>query len=124
MNPFEKYLTKEDVLQKSVLMYLRFKHPHAVVAHPTNEGKRTPFEQFKIKYLGIGTGIQDLLIFEPNHEFNGLAIELKIAPNKPSENQKDWNKKMNGRPKWFATYAYSLDEAMAIIDMYFKTVKP
>ena len=65
-NPYAKYLGKEDVLQNQVMKYLSLKYPKALYTHVANEGKRTPFEQYKMKYLGTKPGIPDLMIFTPN----------------------------------------------------------
>ena len=86
-NPYEKYLGKEDVLQHKVMKYLENKYPGIYAIHVPNEGKRSTFERFKFKYLGGKAGIPDILIFYANKEFNGLAIELKVGYNKPTENQ-------------------------------------
>lgn len=87
-NPFQRFLGKEDLLQNQVMKYLSYKYPKALFTHVANEGKRTPFEQYKMKYLGTKPGIPDLMIFTPNAKRSGLAIELKAGYNKPTENQK------------------------------------
>ena len=51
-NPYAKYLGKEDVLQNQVMRYIGLKYPKSLYTHVANEGKRTPFEQYKMKYLG------------------------------------------------------------------------
>ena len=70
---FESYLGKEDHLQHQIITWLRLQHPKIVFHHSPNEGRRTPFEQFKYKYLGSDAGFPDLI-------FPALkvAIELKI----------------------------------------------
>jgi hypothetical protein len=103
-NPFAKYLGKEDVLQNQVMR--------------ANEGKRTPFEQYKMKYLGTKPGIPDIMIFEPNETKNGLAIELKAGYNKPTPNQKKWLKELENN-NWVAVWSNNLDECIEIIDKYF-----
>ena len=47
VNPYSKYLGKEDKLQNSVMTYLKYKYPKALFSHISNEGKRTPFERKK-----------------------------------------------------------------------------
>ena len=91
-NPYEKYLGGEDKLQRAIINYLQMQYPDAIFTHPMNEGKRTKFEQYKMKYLGAKPGIPDLLIFTPNNVFSGLAVELKYKYNKPTDNQKKWLK--------------------------------
>ena len=117
-NPFAKYLGKEDVLQNQVMRYLGLKYPKTLFTHVANEGKRTPFEQYKMKYLGTKPGIPDIMIFEPNETKNGLAIELKAGYNKPTENQRKWLKELENN-NWVAVWSINLDECIEIIDKYF-----
>ena len=118
--PFAKYLGKEDILQNKVMTDLQTKHPNVYAIHVPNEGKRTPFMQFKFKYLGGKRGIPDILIFHGN-KFGkfGLAIELKVGYNKPTKSQYDALeslKKANWEVHWVNTY----EKTIQIIDDYFK----
>jgi hypothetical protein len=117
-NPFAKYLGKEDVLQNQVMRYIGLKYPKTLFTHVANEGKRTPFEQYKMKYLGTKPGIPDIMIFEPNETKNGLAIELKAGYNKPTPNQLKWLKSLENN-NWVAVWSNNLDECIEIIDKYF-----
>ena len=117
-NPFAKYLGKEDVLQNQVMRYINLKYPKTLFTHVANEGKRTPFEQYKMKYLGTKPGIPDIMIFEPNNTKNGLAIELKAGYNKPTPNQLKWLKELENN-NWVAVWSNNLDECIEIIDKYF-----
>ncbi len=117
-NPYLKYLGPEDKLHRAVLDYIKLAYPKALVTHPANEGRRTKFEQFKLKYLGVTSGIPDILCFTPKGNFNGLAIELKTGYNKPTENQKKWLEalKNNG---WYAIWTNNLTDTQTEIDNYF-----
>ena len=117
-NPYEKFLSKEDILQNRVMYYLKVKHPKILSIHVPNEGKRSPFERFKFKYLGGVSGIPDILVFKQNANKCGLAIELKVGYNKPTENQKkllEALKTANWEAKWVNNY----QDAINIIDKYF-----
>ncbi len=118
-NPYSKYLGKEDIMQNRVMRYLEDNYPDALFTHVSNEGKRSPFEQYKMKYLGTKAGVPDVMIFTPNNKYNGLAIELKAGYNKPTENQKKWLKWLENA-KWKAIWSNKLDECIEIIDNYFK----
>ena len=74
-NPYQKYLGKEDVLQNQVMRYIALKYPKALFTHVANEGKRTPFERYKMKYLGTKPGIPDIMIFDPNK--TKMSIDMK-----------------------------------------------
>ena len=50
-NPYEKYLSKEDKLQHSVMEYLGFS-TQIFMLFTVLMIKRSPFERFKFKYLG------------------------------------------------------------------------
>ncbi|QDP47482.1 MAG: hypothetical protein Unbinned2716contig1001_17 [Prokaryotic dsDNA virus sp.] len=118
-NPFWKYLGPEDRMQNSVMNFIRAHYPKALVTHATNEGKRTPFERYKLKYLGATAGIPDVLVFTPNAKYNGLAIELKYKYNKPTKAQEVWLKelKMCG---WYAVVSNDIDKTIDVIRKYFK----
>lgn len=119
-NPFEKYLSKEDKLQESVMKYIALQYPHAFAVHIPNEGRRTRFEQYKIKTLGVVSGMPDVMIFNPNAIFSGLAIELKVGYNKPTENQKKFLRRLeNGG--WDCHWVNTFDKAKEIIDKYFES---
>ena len=118
-NPYAKYLKGEDLLQRAVLNYIGMQYPDVVFTHPMNEGKRTPFEQYKLKYLGTKAGIPDIMIFTPNSQNNGLAIELKYKYNKPTPSQKEWLKWLKNC-NWVATWHNNFDDCKNTIDNYFK----
>lgn len=117
VNPYSKFLSAEDNLHIAVVNYLRYQYPKLFWMHPVNEGKRTKFEQYKAKELGITSGIPDILIFEQSIAFNGLAIELKIKPNKPTDNQIMCMKKLKDSG-WWCAVSYTFDEAKKEIDNY------
>lgn len=121
-NPFEKYLSSEDHTHRAILNYIKLQYPKAVVAHPANEGKRTPFEQFKIKWLGISAGLPDILIFTPGWEYPGLAIEVKSKTGRVSGDQAEWILKLI-ICGWHARVVRDFDTAKVIIDDYFRARK-
>jgi hypothetical protein len=131
-NPFEKHLGKEDHLHHQVIQYLRLQYPNVIFFHAPNEGKRTPFEQFKLAYLG-GNNVKtpDLAIMQVNKHFHGLFLELKskspfklngdILKDKHLSAQAHLldNLKAKGYDCYFC---WRLDDARQIIDNYMKTI--
>lgn len=117
-NPFNKYLTKEDVLQRQVLEFLKLQYPNAFVVHIPNEGKRTKFEQFKFKTLGGVAGMPDLMIFDARGKHHGLAIELKAGYNKPTENQLKCLQELQKRD-WVAFWSNDFEYICQRINSYF-----
>lgn len=118
-NPYLKYLGKEDHLQHAVMNYLRHQYPYAYTIHVPNEGKRSRFEQFKFKYLGGVRGIPDILVFYQNGFNCGLAIELKVGYNKPTENQQNALKSLKNA-NWEVHWTKDFETTKQIIDEYFK----
>jgi hypothetical protein len=117
-NPFAKYLGKEDKMQNQVMNYIKYNYPKAVYSHISNEGKRSPFERYKMKFLGAKAGIPDVMIFNSNKKYNGLAIELKVGYNKPSDNQKKWLKDLKNSG-WHTTWSNDIESVYKLIDNYF-----
>ena len=72
-----------------------------------------------MKFLGSKAGMPDLMIFTPNKYYSGLAIELKVGYNKPSENQKKWLADLNNA-NWKAIWLNNFDDIKTTIDNYFK----
>lgn len=121
-NAFDKYLTGEDKLQHAVILYLQMQYPAALWTHTPNEGRRTPFERYKLKYLGAKSGVPDLMIFTPNDQYNGLAIELKYKKNKPTDNQKKWLDDLTNN-NWLAVWLNDYEQCINLIDKYFANEK-
>ena len=118
INPYQKYLKGEDQLQRAVMNYIEMQYPGTIYTHPMNEGKRTPFEQYKMKYLGAKPGIPDLLIFTPNANRGGLALELKYKYNKPTPNQIKWLKWLESC-NWAVDWHNNFDDCINTINKYF-----
>lgn len=45
--------------------------------HTPNEGKRTKFESFLIKIMGVRKGVSDFIIIHQTKKYKGLIIEMK-----------------------------------------------
>ena len=126
---FKDWLTEEDRLQASVNKYIALKGGDVLFFHTPNEGKRTKFEQFKAKFMGLKKGVPDIVILEPRDEYSGLLIELK------KEGTVVWNKNGTVRKNlidqeaflskarekgYMAEFAVGFDQAKDIIDNYFR----
>ncbi len=130
MNPFNKYLSKEDHVQHQVIQYVLMKH--GIQAIPLNtESSKTPFERFKTKYLGLHRGIPDLFIPVSNNKYHGLFIELKadgvtvykkngdLRKSEHLEIQNDYHERLisNG---YGAMFCIGFDHAKKVIDWYLR----
>ena len=101
------------------MTYLKAVYPGIFAIHVPNEGKRSPFERYKFKFLGGVSGIPDVLIFHQNGDKSGLAIELKVGSNKPTENQIKCLNKLKGNG-WEAIWSNDFEEVKNQIDKYLK----
>ena len=111
-NAYSKYLGPEDLLQIEVCNYIKWKYRGAVIHHSPNRGKRTPFEQYKLKALHTSAGFPDLFIV---HKGKAFCIELKAKGGKATELQRIWIETLNrnGIP---ARVCVGYDESVAFID--------
>lgn len=77
--------------------------------------------------MGVRKGMPDVMVFEcrmvkqqaplPILEHCGLAIELKVKPNKPTPEQLEILEHLSVRG-WLTAVCYSFDEAKTFIDNY------
>jgi len=82
INPFYKYLTKEQREHVSIVNYLKYKYPNLIWWHTMNEGKRTPYERFLFGVMGAKKSVPDFVILEPKNGYNGMLLELKAEGEK------------------------------------------
>ena len=131
INPYERYLTKEDKLQRAVIQYCVLQH--GVRPIPCNtESKKTTYEQFKFKQAGGYKGILDLFIPIKNTNFGGLFIEIKIEDTKITKkdgsmfagakgihisNQMKEMQRLRDLG-YYATFGIGFEQCKTIIEMY------
>lgn len=69
------------------------------------------------KRQGMKAGVPDILIFEPTKTYHGLAIELKVGKNKPTERQQEWLDDLKARG-WRTEVVYNLRDFAGIVSQY------
>jgi hypothetical protein len=106
---------REDKLLALLVKHLDFEYPSLLYCHVPNEGKRNPL---KAKLLGIRAGAPDVLIFEPNGKYVGLAIELKVGKNVLSPAQLGFLEQMRTK-RWKTVVCYTIEEAVKELNDYF-----
>jgi hypothetical protein len=106
---------KEDDLQMSCARYLDYSK--LLWCHVGNERRTSIQAGVRLKKKGVKKGVPDILIFEPRGNYNGLAIELKIKPNKTSKEQKQWLDNLT-KKGWLTDVCYSFDEFEQLITKY------
>ena len=122
---WKKYEGSEDDFQKSVANYLDslgvlWNHSAGERKTKMRQDKNgrwfTP-EGNKLKAKGVKSGMPDIMIYEGDIYYRGLAIELKVGYNKPNENQFRWLEQLQKR-KWECHWSNSMDEVLFIIETY------
>ena len=111
------YIGKEDEFQKAVAIYLKFNG--ALWFHCPNGGSRNAIEAAKLKAMGVMPGVPDCMVLDARHGFSGLAIELKVGKNKPSEYQLAMTERLVAAG-WMVCISWSLDDVIALIDWWFE----
>ncbi|AWU42792.1 VRR-NUC domain-containing protein [Blattabacterium punctulatus] len=119
ITPWYNTLGKEQLLHSSVCDYLDYEYPNIFYFHPHNEARRTPYERFLIKVMRLRPGLPDILVPIPKKGRTGMALELKIKPNKLTENQIHIIDIFNSY-NWKVNVCYDFDEAKIYIDQYLK----
>lgn len=77
----------ESTLQKQCVAWFRTQYRDKLIYATPNEAKRSFALASHCRAMGMTSGIPDLFIPFPVAHFHGLYIELKIHPNKPTDNQ-------------------------------------
>ena len=89
----------ENDLHRRVVRYLKKYHPNIFFTATLGENQDTSEKRIESKELGYKKGIQDIIIYELNKKYNGLAIEFKTPNGKGiiSMDQIKCDKKMKER---------------------------
>ena len=119
MGGFDRYIGPETWLQKTIIDYITMQYPKWVVVHPPNEGKRSPFERYLLKLLGVKSGASDLIIFAPGAV---LCLEVKAGKNTLTPAQSDFLTSVNALGH-SATWCNNFDAARVIIDTFANNLK-
>ncbi|HBR31933.1 MAG TPA: VRR-NUC domain-containing protein [Clostridiales bacterium] len=62
--------------------------------HIPNGGSRHPKEAANLKRQGVKAGVPDICLPVPRCGYHGLYVEIKVKPNKPTEEQLKWLKNL------------------------------
>lgn len=124
---------KEFELQKQVVKYLRCYYPKVKFMSDTIANVKLSIPQ-KVRNKSIqcdGFHCPDLIIFEPNKEYNGLFIELKketpfkkdgtLKKNEHLENQAQTILDLRNKG-YYACFCWSFNQCKEVIDDYMKNI--
>lgn len=70
-----------------------------------------------MKQAGMKPGVPDVCLPTAHGGYIGLYIEMKVKPNKLTENQKEWLRELR-RAGHFTAVCYSFEEAQKLIEEY------
>jgi hypothetical protein len=85
--------------------------------HAPNEGKRNIVAGARLKKAGMKKGFPDIAIYSRPPRFpdcRGVAIELKIKPNKLTASQKQWASDLESRG-WCTTVCYTPEDFLLVM---------
>ena len=130
--PEGAYIGTESGFQKSAIKLVRSiaKCDSRLVTHIHNGGQRTIMAGARLKAEGVVAGHPDIVVFSVRRLilregadlwtqlFAGLAIELKVWPNKPSADQEEIHRLLRDEG-WRVEVAYGLGEVERITREYF-----
>lgn len=85
--------------------------------HVPNDARRSPSVAGRMKAMGLKSGVPDLLLPVRRGIYSGLACELKVAPNKPTDTQLWWLGKLADQG-WYAFVSFNADDAYGHILRY------
>lgn len=107
----------EEQLQKACIDWMRWQHKNVLCFHVPNGGQRNKVVAIKLKMTGVKSGIPDIFIEEAKGGYHGARIELKIKPNKPSDEQIKIMKQLE-LAGYYVNVCYSFDEFKAVVTDY------
>lgn len=123
------YIGSESNFQKSAIRLVRSLAPcdPRLVTHIPNGGQRTIMAGARLKAEGVVKGYPDIMVFHPKqaysvpvvHAFTGLAVELKVWPNKPKPEQEEVHELLRSQG-WHVAVCYGLGEVEQVTREYFK----
>ena len=85
--------------------------------HVPNEGKRSAVTGARLKQAGLRAGVPDVCLPTAHGGYIGLYIEMKVKPNKPTDNQKQWLRALRSAGHLTAV-CYNWEEAKKLIEEY------
>lgn len=109
-------LKPEQLLQIAVFDFAKLNK--LLMIHVPNEGKRTDHGGHLLKRMGLYPGFSDCFFPKSNKSYKGLFIELKIKPNKPTENQIKFLEEMIAIG-YDGCVCYSIDEVMSVLKQFY-----
>ena len=133
--PKDAYQGTEEAFQVSAMGFVRrvvrtAGHAPECAMHVPNGGQRSAIVGAKLKASGVVRGYPDIMVFAPqvlppiNRRKEvmvprvGLALELKVWPNKPTKDQEHIHNLLR-EAGWRVVTCWSLDAVISEVTAYF-----
>ena len=118
--PEGTYQGPESAFQKAAIKLVRSlaKCDSRLVTHIPNGGQRTIMAGARLKAEGVVAGYPDIMVFRGWSGNTGLALELKVWPNKPSADQEEIHRLLTVEG-WRVAVCYGLGEVEQVTREYF-----
>jgi hypothetical protein len=110
-------ISEEDYHLIAVFDWLRLNKLTHIAWHTANERRISLAGGTLLKRKGVLAGVSDIALMRAKKGFNGLWLELKIKPNKPTLTQLKFIKNMRAEG-YKAEVVWSCDEAIKVIQDY------
>ena len=113
--------SKEEIEQSTLFRWASYAQTQyeelKLMYHVPNEGKRSAVTGARMKQAGLKPGVPDVCLPTAHGGYVGLYIEMKVKPNKPTENQKQWLRALR-EAGHFTAVCYTWEEAKNLIEEY------
>ena len=118
---------------KAVADYIKMQYPNVVFTSDSSGIRLSIGNAMKMLALKSNDKIPDLIILQPNQQYNGLIIEIKAKDKSPYLKNKSLSKSAHIQEqnktleiltelKYKAVFGVGFDECKKIIDDYMKTI--
>ena len=113
--------SKEEIEQSTLFRWASYAQTQyeelKLMYHIPNEGKRSAVTGARLKQAGLKPGVPDVCLPTAHGGYIGLYIEMKVKPNKPTDNQKQWLRALR-EAGHFVAVCYTWEEAKNLIEEY------
>lgn len=113
--------TPEEDLHRAAFTWIGLMTPrHRILRfffHTPNGGKRPKGEAGKLRAMGQKPGVPDLLLPRRRGIYTGLAVELKSATGRLSDDQREWLSALE-EEGYLTAVCRDLDAVQAVVSKY------
>ena len=110
---------QESDMQAACVSWFRMQYPNyaSLLYAIPNGGKRGVITAVIMKREGVVSGMPDLCLAVPKHQYHGAYIEMKVSPNKPSDRQAEQMRALS-QQGYYCKVVYSKEEFIKVVNEY------